>query len=284
MNFKRILAVLLSALMLTSMASFTVSAQDTELVLDPILAYTTAIKQGKLTNNERAYTSIGYDADNDIVYTHVVPAFDKKTGSDNSMYINMFGLDPAITANKSNLYFVCYMRSNLSTTNAYAGFYGGLHNKYTGGNNLTYDGSEEWVKQIYTLAINDDAIGSSSTHAWIRPIGANKVHNTTVTGKDENGKDIVEITGNAMAEDAYYDVAGIAIFDDLASAEAYDIPALSSGMITISFYAYGETVDSYDVAAGKYVASNVVFPTSEPVAPEGMAFAGWSTEDTGTPF
>ena len=59
MKFKRILAVVLSALMLTSMVSFTVSAkEDAELAAEPLLAYTTATNQGKLVQNKRALTSI----------------------------------------------------------------------------------------------------------------------------------------------------------------------------------------------------------------------------------
>ncbi len=278
MKFKRILAVVLSALMLTSMASFTVSAkEDAELTAEPLLAFTTATNQGKLNQCERGKSSIGYDAENDIVYTHVVPNFEG-TGSDNSIYINMYGL-PAVTANTNALYAVCYMRSNQATTAASAGFYGGLQGVSTNGTS-TYDGSGEWAKQLYTIAIAENGIGASSTHFWIRPIGSNTVN------KVEEIDGVKTVTGKVMAEDAYYDVAGVALFTDLASAEAYDVAALSSGKITISFDANGGEgeFESYTVAAGKYAASNVVFPAEAPTAPAGMEFNGWATEVNGTPL
>lgn len=294
MKFKRILAVVLSALMLTSMTSFTVSAQNVELMADPVVAFITATNQGKLTQNERGKTSIGYDAENDIVYTRVVPDFDRKSGCDNSIYINMYGLSTEVKADVDKLYAVCYMRSNQSTTNATAGFYGGF-GAITGvaagvqGSAGAYDGNEVWTKQTFEMSVSEahQEAGRSSNHFWIRPIGSNEVHTTVVEGKDENGKDIIVVTGNKMAADAYYDVAGVALFKDKASADAYDIKALSTGKITITFDANnGEensTVSSYDVVAGKYAASTVTFPEGigEFTAPAGKTFVGWAASTTG---
>lgn len=276
MKFKRILAVILSVLMLTSMASFTVSAKEAELMAEPLFK-SLAIEAGnKLAQNERSIATDGYDVTNDIVYKHVVPNFESTGGNDNSMYLNLYGI-PEIAPTKADLYAVAYMRSNMATDNAYAGFYGGLQGRSANGSAGAYSGDENWTKQMYHITVNEDAINSaSSTHFWVRLVGNNTVNTV------ENGA----VTGKVLADDAYYDVAGVALFDDLASAEAYDIAALSSGKITISFNAGEGTgeFDSYDVAPGKYVASNVVFPTTAPTAPEGKVFNGWATELNGTPL
>ena len=58
MKFKRILAVILSALMLTSMASFTVSAEDAELMAEPVLSFITVSNQGKLAHAELRLTTM----------------------------------------------------------------------------------------------------------------------------------------------------------------------------------------------------------------------------------
>ena len=106
MKFKRILAVILSALMLTSMASFTVSAEDAELMAEPVLSFITVSNQGKLASAERGKTSINYDVENDIVYTRSVPNFEVASGTDNSMYANMHGLSPAFAPTAQTMYVV----------------------------------------------------------------------------------------------------------------------------------------------------------------------------------
>ena len=126
MNFKRILAVVLSALMLTSMASFTVSAkEDAELTAAPLLELLVSSDDAQsaklLKQCERGSATTGYDAENDIVYNHYVPNFAGKNG-DNSLYFNMYGLNPAIVPSTRTLYVVTYMRSNVASTTT-AGFY-----------------------------------------------------------------------------------------------------------------------------------------------------------------
>ena len=148
MKFKRILAVILSVLMPTSMASFTVSAEDAELMAEPVLSFITVSNQGKLANAERGKTSINYDVENDIVYTRSVPNFEVASGTDNSMYANMHGLSPAFAPTAQTMYVVWYMRSNQSTDNSHVGFYGGLQGKYTGGSAGAYAGDEKWAKMM----------------------------------------------------------------------------------------------------------------------------------------
>lgn len=273
MKFKRILAVILSVLMLTSMASFTVSAKDAELMAEPILELLAISGDSKLKQCERGTATAAYDVENDIVYNHYVPNY-TGTGTDNSLYFNMYGLDPAVVPTTRTLYVVTYMRSNVAASSS-SGFYQVKNAEGAGAaqptsDTIAYDGSETWQKMVYTINLADDFY--SSNHLWIRPIGGNKVVN-------DDGSP-------AISEDTYFDICGVALFEDLASAEAYDLPALSSGKITISFNAGEGTgeFDSYDVAPGKYVASNVVFPTTAPTAPEGKVFNGWAAELNGTPL
>jgi len=279
MKFKRILAVVLSALMLTSMASFTVSAkEDAELMAEPLLELLVSSDDAKaaglLKQCERGTATSAYDAENDIVYNHYVPNF-AGTNGDNSLYFNMYGLDPAIVPSTRTLYVVTYMRSNVAATTT-AGFYQ-VKNSEGGGaaqptsEGVAYAGDEKWTKMVYTLNLGDDFY--SSNHLWIRPIGNNKVIN-------DDGS-------HAMADDAYFDICGVALFDDLASAEAYDLAALNKApTITISFDAGAGTgeYESYTTVPGYINPSNVVFPTTAPVAPEGMEFNGWAAEETGTPL
>ncbi len=275
MKFKRILAVILSVLMLTSMASFTVSAEDAELMAEPQFSEIAAINPNRIKQNEKAIVTEGYDAENDIIYVRVEPNFASAStsGPDDTVYINMYtyGSGTVFTATASTLYAVCYFRSNYATEQSHAGFYSGLHGCNSG--SQSYAGNEEWVKMIYPISIPDEKLNATSEHFWIRPIGAVSV-NGGVVGQYN------------IPEGTYYDIAGVALFDDLASAEAYDIAALSSAKITISFDAGEGTgeFDSYDVAPGKYAASNVVFPTTAPTAPEGKVFNGWATELNGTPL
>lgn len=296
MKFKRILAVLLSALMLTSMASFTVSAQDdAELTADPILAYETATNQGKLNQNERGYSSKAYDAVNDIVFTHVVPAFDKK-GSDNSIYINMYGLSTPVqtTAETEALYAVCYMRSNQKTAGAHAGFYGNISGAKS--KETAYSGDEQWTKQVHTISIPEAKRGGNSNHFWVRPIGYNTVH------KVEKVDGVDTIVGNAMAANAYYDVACVVLFETLEDAEAYDAVAKNAlpGDVTVYFDAQITEDDDTDVYVefpeelenGENVllgwtadpnADEVVFydPTNIPVPEEDVTYyAVWSEQRT----
>ena len=297
MKFKRILAVLLSALMLTSMASFTVSAQeDAELTADPIISFDTAINPDKLSNCERGKASKAYDAVNGIVFTHVVPNFEK-TGSDNSIYINMYGLSTPVetTAETEALYAVCYMRSNQKTSNALAGFYGNISGAQSN-TPIAYTGDEQWTKQVYTITIPAAKRGGNSNHFWIRPIGYNTVNKV----EKVNGVDTV--TGKVMAENAYYDVAGVAVFATLEDAEAYDVPArnaLKDG-INVYFDAQITEDDDTDVYAefpenlenGENVllgwtadpnADEVVFydPTNIPIPTEDVTYyAVWSEERT----
>ncbi len=279
MKFKRILAVLLSALMLTSMASFTVSAkEDAELMAEPILELLVASDNANavqlLKQCERGTASTAYDAENDIVYNHYVPNF-AGTGGDNSLYFNMYGLNPTIVPTSRTLYVVTYMRSNVAAGTT-AGFYQVKNAEGNGASEPTsaavaYDGSENWQKMIYTLNLADDFY--SSNHLWIRPIGSNKVINDDGTP--------------AQPEDNYFDICGVAIFDDLASAEAYDLAALNKApTITISFDAGVGTgeYESYTVVPGYITSSTVVFPTEAPTAPEGMEFNGWAAEENGTPL
>lgn len=275
MKFKRILAVVLSALMLTSMASFTVSAkEDAELTAAPLLELLVSSDNAQsaklLKQCERGTATTGYDAENDIVYNHYVPRF-SMSGGDNSLYFNMYGLNPTIIPSSRTLYVVTYMRSNV-TANSTAGFYQVKNASGGGGTQPTsaavaYDGSETWKKMVYTINLADDFY--SSNHLWIRPIGPNKVMNDDGTP--------------SMSEDTYFDICGVALFDDFAAAEAYDLAALNKApTITISFDANGGTADyeSYQVAPGYIAASNVVFPEA-PTAPEGAEFIGWSTSAGG---
>ena len=193
------------------------------------------------------------------------------SGGDNSLYFNMYGLSPAIIPSSRTLYVVTYMRSNV-TANSTAGFYQVKNASGGGGTEPTsaavaYDGSETWKKMVYTINLADDFY--SSNHLWIRPIGINKVMNDDGTP--------------SMSEDTYFDICGVALFDDFASAEAYDLAALNKApTITISFDANGGTADyeSYQVAPGYIAASKVVFPEA-PVAPEGAEFIGWSASANG---
>lgn len=124
MKFKRFLAAMLSVLTMVSMETFTASAADNAetSTTAPVLERNAAGNSNGLKNCERGIATEAYDEENDIVYIHVVPNFEKASGGDNSIYVNMYGLNPAVVPQARTLYAVAYLRSNVAADST-AGFY-----------------------------------------------------------------------------------------------------------------------------------------------------------------
>lgn len=279
MKFKRFLAAMLSVLTVVSMATFTASAADDDAettTAAPVIERNAAGNSSGLFNCERGIATSVYDEENNIVYVHVVPRFEATTGNDNSIYVNMYNIGTYIPQART-VYAVAYFRSNVADANTNAGFYQVKKEDGTGGPQPTSAavksvGNDEWQKAIYTIELADEFY--STVHFWLRPIGANTVN------KVEDG-----VVSKVLPEDTYYDIAGVALFEDKEAAEKYDIAAVSSGKVTISFDPNNGTdeVTTQEVVSSKYKKSNITFPETEPQAPQGKQFAGWSESPTGSP-
>lgn len=278
MKFKRFLAAMLSVLTVVSMATFTASAADDDAettTAAPIIERNAAGNSSGLFNCERGIATSGYDEENDIVYVHVVPRFEATTGNDNSIYVNMYNIGTYIPQART-VYAVAYFRSNVADANTNAGFYQVKKQDGSQGPQPTSAavksvGNDEWQKAIYTIELADEFY--STVHFWLRPIGANTVN------KVEDG-----VVSKVLPEDTYYDIAGVALFEDKEAAEKYDIAAVSSGKVTISFDANNGkdgVIRTEKVVSSKYKESNITFPEIEPQAPQDMQFAGWSEGPTG---
>lgn len=312
MKFKRFLASMLSVLTIASCFAFTASADETSSsettkTKDPIFVALASKQTGQVKQNEHGYsTAWNYDATNNVAYSrHTAKpysAFDSSKVTEASyngytFYVNGFGIAKntvkASSTSVTELYLVGYFRTNIESTEKNKPFFNLYsvrkdvpvtdENKdgYETKSNIesqkleSYKGDGTWQKQIICMNAAEVATFAQNGYysvqvAW-RPVG------------DVLCKDYAET-------DKYVDVAGFAIFEDKASAEAYDIKA-ASGLtdaqknITVTFDPHnGSAATTITYLSKTWTAgetNNIEFPKENPTR-EGFTFKGWSATNHGT--
>ena len=262
MKIKRILAAVLSVLMLSTMFVFTASAETT-----PV--YVMKAHNGDGFSGEAVTGTKTYDAENDVVYYHYVP----KDSAD-WMHFGWHGATGAFTWS-APMTVGMIVRTNKE---------GGvpsirLCDRSDNANKLTINKKADALKGDGTWEVvwfpavtqadmdnvaNETVKFDGLTHVQCFAIGENLVGN------------------QHLDSDVYFDVAGYAFFNDtlenLADVDLYEAIGTGAPEITLSFDAQnGTEVTTKTVKSGAYVTANIEFP-AEPTAPEGKVFAGWATD------
>ncbi len=283
MKFRRILAALLGALMITSVMSFTanVSAAEGDIIFQS--AYPT------LYGAERGKTSVHmYDAENDIVFSRMTPNFDL-TGS---CYINISGQTVVPTAEQianDSIYVVFYVRTNMAldendkpSLSLYNAYWGpdainqeGTCSLVTGDENFIEQVGNDWGTLCFKLNTTKTISGTQySINKWTQFACFAVGTGTT--------NPIADWTAKAPeGEIPNMDCAGYAVVSSLEAAKSYDFTkSAKAPQITLTFeIGNGEEAITEKVTSGTWnTAGYVEFP--EITAPEGMVFAGWYNGDT----
>ncbi|MBR5307208.1 MAG: InlB B-repeat-containing protein [Clostridia bacterium] len=263
MKFKRILAAVLSALMLVSVTAFTASAQETTLVYK--LAANTATEgfSGEAVTGTRTY-----DAEKDLVYYHYVPKesndwmhFGWHTASGRFEWTTPITVGLIVRTNKEGA--VPAIRCCDRTGSNYF-----IEKKAPA---IKGDGTWEivWFDTITAQdaanVVKNDVPFDGLTHVQCFPMG------TSIIGKDN------------LDSGLWFDVAGYAFFADtvenLADVDLFEVVNSKAPTIELTFDHNNGTGDksSYTVQSGAYIPAKVQFPEA-PEAPEGKIFAGWTTD------
>lgn len=286
MKFKRFLASMLSVLTIASCFAFTASADETSSsettkTKDPIFVALASKQTGQIEQCEHGTTTKwNYDSENNVAYSRHQPNDAKP---EDNFYLNGYGLNATLKATSTDvetMYMVGYFRTNIDSEKKPTFSILGLKKsgtvvdgRYTGTAENTATADGKWQKQIISIPVKNFAKESQTSdqiHWYPAGENANKTY---------------------PASSGYYiDVAGFAIFEDEASAKAYDIKA-ASGLtdaqknITVTFDPHNgsaattKTYLSKTWTAGE--TNNIEFPEENPTR-EGFAFKGWSATNHGT--
>ncbi len=288
MKFRRILAAMLSALMLTSVMSFSanVSAVESSLIKES----TYHQKYGA----ERGQTSVQmYDEVNDIVFSRMTPSTNEANAS-KSCYINISGQTIAPTAEQianDSVYVVFYVRTNMTmdendlpSLNLYNAYWGpdaiksdGTCSLVTGNENFIEQVGNDWGTMCFKLNTRKTISGTEySINKWTQ-FAFLALGTATTKPISEWFTSVPEgVTPNV-------DCAGYAVLSSLEAAEAYDFEVSAQPKkITLTFDtglaeddSDVETVE--DVVIGKWTGAKVEFP--EIKAPsEDYELVGWFTD------
>lgn len=293
MKFRRILAAVLSALMLASTACFTasVSAEDgiiKENVLNSVSGY--------MLERQKSATKM-YEAATDLGFTRLIPS-DSASNAQSSSYINLSGqnIKPTPQQCADGMWIVFYVRTNMAmdsndipTLQMYTTFWGTEENNVSknGAGTLVTDNSafitqlgSEWGKMCFKV----------QTTASVKLNGAESetkenLYNWTqvafLAAGTKDTKPISEWYSSAPEGQApYIDFAGYAVVDSLEAAVSYDFTKTAKApRVTVNFDAQTAEDDS-DVTSVEYISpkfktGKVEFPTVTASA-NNLVFAGWS--------
>ncbi len=268
MKFKRIIAAILSVLMLSTMFVFTASAQTAEAT--PLYSrYAHGGADGFA--GEAATGTQMYDAENDIVYYHFVAA-------DKNDWIH-FGWHNAAGKFDWTAPITVGMVMRTNQAGAVPGIR--LCDRSDAANKLTIGkkaaaiaGNNEWEIVWFPTVTAADVANVSNSNATFD--GLTHVQCFAVG-------ESADITGtNYYGSDLYFDIAGYAFFNDtlenLEDTDLIEILPIGAPDVTLTFDAQnGTEVTTATVKNGTFVPGKVPFP-AEPTAPEGKVFAGWATE------
>ncbi len=288
MKFKKFLAALLGALMITSVMSFTanVSAVESSLIKESTFNQ----KYGA----ERGQTSVQmYDEVNDIVFSRMTPSTDEANAT-KSCYVNISGQTIAPTAEQianDSVYVVFYIRTNMTMDEndlpslaLYNAYWGpdaiksdGTCSLVTGNENFIEQVGNDWGTMCFKLNTTKTISGTEySINKWTQ-FAFLALGSATTKPISEWFTSVPEgVTPNV-------DCAGYAVLTSLEAAEAYDFTASAQPKkITLTFDtglaeddSDVETVE--DVVIGKWTGAKVSFP--EIKAPsEDYEFVGWFTD------
>lgn len=268
MKFRRILATVLSVLMLSSVMVFTASADTATPV------YVMKAVDGYGFAGEAVTGTKTYDAENDIIHYHFVP----KNSSD-WMHFGWHGATNQFT-------WVSPMTVGMVMRTNKAGAVPSIRlcDRSDSNNKLTIDKKAAAIKGDGTWEV-----------VWFPTVTQADLDNVAKNGTVFDGLTHVQcfamgegLVGNQNLDSGlYFDIAGYVFLnndlEDLADAVIYDYIEVGAPEITISFDAQnGSEVTSYTATCGDYVSGKVVFPDSETIeVPEGKVFAGWATDADG---
>ena len=294
MKFKRILAALLGALMITSAMSFTATVGAAEGDIIKVNTYPNVYPA------ERGNPSVQlYDAEADIAFSRMTPSTDAANAA-KSCYINISGQNIKPTAEQiadDSVYVVFYVRTNMTMDDndnpslaLYNCYWGTAEKNYkkdgtnklvTGNDNFITKVGNEWGKMCFKLdsTMTADFDGNKDTpdetlsvYKWDQfaylALGSNvtKPISEWFTSVPEG------VTPNV-------DCAGYAVVTSLEAAEAYDFEeAAKAPRVEIKFdkglTADDDTdVETAELVIGKLTGEKIEFPEIE--APgEGYEFMG----------
>lgn len=293
MKFKRILAVLLSTLMLASAMSFTatVSAAD-GVIKENVLGGYTAYRGSSSTPN------LMYDETADIGFSRIYPST-AESNQASSCYVNIGDQNITFTEEQLNgeAYIVLYARTNMTMNDDELPLLYQYQCSWSDGTNSSSsnesatqvtDGyatilSKEWQKFCFKLVLKKTAdfdnnsetpntVGSLTRWNQVAFLAAG-------TGGATGTKPISEwFTSVSEGETPYVDFAGYAVVDSIAAAAAYDFTATAKAPRVTLTFDKGLAEDDTDVVtetpvAGKWTGAKVSFP--EITAPDGYGFVGW---------
>ncbi len=269
MKFRRILAAVLSVLMLSSVMVFTANAAKEVSAVYAMKAY-----DGSGFSGEAVTGTKTYDAENDIIHYHFVP----KDSAD-WMHFGWHGATNQFIWS-SPMTVGMIMRTNK------AGAVPAIRlcDRSDSNNKLTIEKEAAAIKGDGTWEV-----------VWFPAVTQSDIDNVTKNGVTFDGLTHVQcfamgkaLIGNQNLESGlYFDIAGYAFFNDtpenLADIDLYEVIGVGAPEITISFDAQnGSEVTSYTATCGDYVSGKVVFPDSKTIeVPEGKIFGGWATDAAG---
>ncbi len=239
MKIKRLLAAILSAMMIISCFSFTANAQETQTVTGPVAYYTAKGSHGSFRTMGGLTKTRMYDAVNDVVFYHHTDI------PDGSKHYDAYGLG-TVPVKNGLIYFAADIRTNFSAKpnlNVYG---------------ATITGSDSNSGGNFAASSNTKADGT-----WERVVI--KIENANLTAFNQNH---IMLLGSSkptgFTGDKYLDVAVFGYFNDEYSAMNYDFGTVTAPNGAASFSVDGVVTDEV--------------PTEDPEIENGF-FMGWSADE-----
>ena len=272
MKIKRIIALMLSALMLCSVLVFTADAVATE--GKPRIWACQGNTSFGATDPQNTARKNQYDAENDIVYAKVIP--NNHSAAPYLAFWNVAcsfqGTDPwsltvaclirPNTAGVTPVLVSAQSRLNADGTGSYNGTEKNTPATDADGNQIVF--SEEDVGKWHTIYFRHDGKEMRYYNQYqVVPYGSTAKASAFYT--DDNSKTM--------------DIAVLAEFATDAEALAADLTSNAGApKITLTFDAQnGSEPKRTSVVRGDYLSAKVAFP-EKPTEPEGKIFVGWSTD------
>ncbi len=273
MKIKRIFAVVMSVCLMASMLVFTADAVATQgnpriWVFRDDTGFGATDPQNSALKNQ-------YDAENDIIYTRVIPNNYSAAGLP---YLAQWNVKCVFDGTeKWSLTVACLMRPNVAGVTPVLC---SAQSRTDTAGTVNYNGEEKYTPATDAdgneIVFDEDDIGKWHT-VYFRHDG--------LTMRYYNQYQILPYGRTGKASDYYtadnsktVDIAVLAEFATDAEALAADLEARAEApKITLTFdKGNGEEATTAEVVTGAYLPAKVDFP--EITAPEGMAFLGWATD------